>query len=359
MNTEKSFLALVFLIANGIVCAAETGTTVELPPVVDDYYDLIYKDFSRFTNKAVSFNVSPYMVGKMSELRGKTVDEIVPAPAYVLRSTESMAGISGLKVDTLSFNEPSLDDRSVRFTEFENLGFSLADGVYRGLNVTMLINKMPYFHNALEICWPKHNHCVLFDNSIPFIDSQVRELRAIEAEGPTLDVVYQNDLPEIPVTKPSGATRGLVSACYLNSQYSSSATFSRAARQVKKKNLLNQTLYSYTVGAISGRLSCNVKADASGCTMTASSTTESSGGNAYRGYSIACSKASVAPESGDRGKISSETGCAVSTPGVTAKFSLGVQGVGLNAEVVTLERVGSAQVNGIERYDTCIPIYYW
>lgn len=338
---------------------SQTERSDALPWLKQQYAEAMYLDFTKYSGGRVTFDLHPRTEGSMSTLKGMKIEDVLPEPSYVLTSIDGETSIEALAFDSPKSNEAHIDERKISLDEFSRVGFPLSNGRFRLLSVTMKMGDEELFHDAVEFCWPEQNHCVLIDNSLPFIDSQVREHRITEAEPRFAKIFYGPELPIQSLSDVAIKHHGspTVEWCRLNSRNASFANYSVPSKTFRKENALGQLLYKGTIGAVSGGFSCTPNGARSACVMTASSSVSASEGSAYRNYSIACSRAHVNPEASQYGKIDAETGCSVAQPGSTAKFSLGIKGVGLSAEVVTLEKVGTVRSNLLSRTDSCIPIY--
>ncbi len=316
-----------------------------------DYAEAIYRDYSSFSNEQAMFTVETLSQGSMANLGNRKIGDFFPLPSYVITSSEDGVTIDGAAFAKVDWNDPYLDERNILLSEFDSVGLPISKGQVRTLLVTAKIGADVRTHQAVEFCWADQDHCVVTDNSMPWMESVVRGIRLRKAEGWRVSVIASGN---VDVSKNIGFGTCALNSTIASQNMKSTATYRKPALEKRKTNSLGQLLYKGVIGEITGTMSCTKVNNA--CQMASSSQVDGNQCSAYRGYSVASASKHINPETTNRGKIDAHTACSFAAPGVTAQIGFTIAGSGINASVERTAAVGNITDNKLSIVDSCVRI---
>lgn len=308
------------------------------------YAEGIYGEYAAASGGAISFDLGVLETGPLNELAGQPISQFTGTPAYIVivdNADLHLENVQILPVERVMTGY--LDDLSTMVDGFAEVGFPLALGEYRLLQVRFKDGDDTREHIALEACWARQGHCVVFDPAIEFLDSEVNNLRSLRASGWAPQVFEE---PAEWTLLPDGGDT-ISARCGLASNpnaISKSTTWGRRTRTYK--NLLGITMVSKTIGEVRTGVRCD-----SSCRPAPFGHSHNSSAWANVPFSVACGAASRGGTSGSTGRYAGRSGCAHRTV-LGAKFTATAKGVGLSVDV-QIDSTGSVDVNGGVFQDSC------
>jgi hypothetical protein len=326
MNKIKLLATLATLTLAGTVHAAEPG-----------YAEGIYRDYAKATAGAVKFKVSTMESGSLQELAGQPLSHFLGTPSYSLSAENAGLSLENVQFDPVTLKSGYLADLDNSVDGFNEVGFPVENGQYRLLEVRMTVGKDRLSHIALEACWPAQGHCVVFDPSVEFVDSEVQNLRTARASGWAVQI--HGEPADQGLSK--AGTCGLASAPWMKSRSSV-----WPAMSYTWKNLYGMTVVTKNIGRVESGMRC----DAS-CRPQPWGSANASSAWAQVGFSVACHFASRGGTSGNAGKFIAKSGCSHRTL-LGAKLTLSAYGQGLSVGI-SEDVVGQPTVRGGSFEDRC------
>lgn len=329
MHTVAAGLAA--LLSAGAVTAGNEG-----------YAETVYRDFTELHQGAVAFELRTLASGPLNELRGAALADITGMPTYTVTIDESdfmwpTAGFARFDRSALL-----VDDLDFQIDGFAQVGNPLELGAYRLLQVTVNAGKASQQHQAVEFCWAVQNHCVVFDPSVNYLDSEVNSYRAARAAGWRLEIHEEPADGLVNGARPKSGTCGLASNPDIKSR-----RYYRAARTVEIKNTAGAwVVVRKHIGAAEAGIRCN-----SSCYPDLFGYANTSSASATLPRSVDCDNETNAGRTGRRGKMIVKTGCADRLV-AGANLSITRAGTGVNV-TLNVDSTGGVHSNGTSIIDTC------
>lgn len=333
---------LVSSLAVGIcvVCLA-ASLQASPPPAPAGYADGIYADFAAASNQQVSFSLSTLESGSLKQLQGRSFGQILGMPRHLVQVDEDRLELRNarFKQDLGRYDRSELDGG---VEGFEVAGLPLDLGQYRKLAVRATVAGRTMRHEAIELCWSKLDHCVVYDPSIVFLDSIVNNRRLAKAVGYGPRVQYGEQSKRLTAT--AGAT---LAACGLASNPAYiSKWLTWGAWTQRYKNIYGITLVTKNLGGQQSGIRCN-----SSCYPAPFGYSNSSSGSGTLGYDVACGNAYNYGSSGRTGRWVAETKCAHKFTGdASATVTRNGSGSGVT---LSWNTNGGVDSNGGYFTDTC------
>ena len=306
-----------------------------------DYAEKIYSEYAASADDKVSFDLNVVAHGKLKDLAGKKFADIISAPQRKLTATDNGFVTSSHAFQNVVANSAELDVLSKTVADFEAVGYPVAEGNYRVLDVITTVGRDVSSHKAIEFCWKSQFHCVLLDPSIEFIDSIANNRIQLMAKGagPTVTTVA------------SGATagvQGITGVCGLASNHAiKQRTVTYGARNLKYKNIFGGTLVNKDLGGQQSGVSCDTS-----CKPKPYGYSNVSSAQGYLGWRTACANNSGLGITGTTAKFIGKTMCthqyAVAASASITVLNYGTAGVDLKVDVG-----GSVDANGGSVYESC------
>ncbi len=307
-----------------------------------EYAEGIYSDFSEMHEGVVRFDVTTLREGGIRSLSGAPMWKLIGVPLYSVVVDDSdflfpRAGFADVNADDIY-----LQDLDSSVDGFAEAGFPLENGRYRMLDVSVQLNGETRSHQAIEFCWDRQGHCVVFDAHVDFIDSEVNSYRIAVAEGWGIRV---HEEPAESIIGEDGAA--VRATCGLASRPSTrSRSYSRSSRTVTYRNVFRIVMVQKTIGAVQAGLRCN-----SSCYPDGFGYANASSAWANIPFSVNCGRNTNYGRTGRRGKFVTRSGCAHRTV-LGANFSVTRAGTGANV-TLNINSTGSVDSNGTSIIDTC------
>jgi hypothetical protein len=156
-----------------------------------EYAEKIYNEYAASADDKVSFDLSVASQGRLKDLLGKPFSAIINLPQRKLTASDDGFVTAGHAFENVQANSPELSVMNKTVADFEAIGYPVAEGSYRVLDVITTMGRDVSSHKAIEFCWKSQFHCVLLDPSIEFIDSIANNRIKLMAEGagPTVTTV--------------------------------------------------------------------------------------------------------------------------------------------------------------------------
>ncbi len=306
------------------------------------YAEAIYGEYSAATGGAIKFELATRQSGALAELKGRPLSDFLGVPNYVLQADNVALELKGLTLAPVDLKSIHLTDLAASVDGFSKAGFPVENGAYRLLEVSFGDDKAQRRHSAIEVCFAAQAHCVVFDPSIEFIDSEVNSIRAARASGWAV-----SEHSETTETKSIIPGEQLKARCGLASNPATTGRWwTQGSYTYTWKNLYGFTMVSKTVGGAQWGLRC----DAS-CRPQPFGYAHASSAWANIPFSVQCDNASIGGTSGGSGKFVAKTGCAHRTV-LGAKFNATRSGTGLGVEV-SIDATGSVTQHGGSFQDRC------
>jgi hypothetical protein len=328
------------LVAAGLAAAFAFTGTVEAQN--SSYAEGIYRDFAELHQGAVGFELTVLAKGSVDSLGSRPMSDLTGAPTY----TVFVDADSDFRLPKATFADSNLADIYLQDLDFAvdgfaKVGYPLELGDYRLLQVQVNVGKETRTHTAAEFCWQAQGYCVVFDPNIDFLDSEVNSYRTAKADGWGLQIHEETQ------SIVDGDGSQAKARCGLNSNPANIARwFTRAARTVTYKNLLQIVMVRKDIGAVEAGLRCS-----STCRPSPFGYANTSSGFANIPFSLACGNKTNSGILGNQGKFVSKSGCSHRTV-LGAKFTATAKGVNLGVDV-QIDAVGSVDSSGTDYTDGC------
>ncbi len=327
---------------NLLVALAMAGFGGQLSASTGGYAEAIYSDYAAATGNAVQFELTTTQSGALKELSGRPLSDFLGLPDYVLQADNAGLELKGLSLAPVDLKSIHLTDLAATVDGFSQAGFPVENGVYRLLAVRFDANKAQHAHTALEVCFTAQSHCVVYDPSIEFIDSEVNSMRGLRASGWAISEHSGTEAKSIiPGDEALKARCGLASNPATTGRW-----WTQAGHTYTWKNLFGITMVSKTIGGSQWGMRC----DAS-CRPQPFGYAHASSAWANIPFSVQCDNDSIGGTSGGSGKFVAKTGCAHRTV-LGAKFSASKSGVGLSVDI-NINSTGSVTQHGGSFQDRC------
>ena len=339
---NKLALAVALLIAGPATSLATDKGASGDPATKHGYAERLYADYAADNDTGVGIAVTTIATGSMKTLSGMTIQRVVGAPAHHVEADDGALRVSGTHFAPFDANKVNYAELDGLVDAFDGVGYPIADGAYRLLDVDVAIGNESKRHRAVEFCWPAQQHCVVFDPTIEFLDAIVAGHRTRKADGWAPRVVYGS---------PSVADAVPPEGCGLASRpYATSRSTWWGRYKIEYYNLLGQTIIRKQMGAQEIGIRCNAS-----CNVSPYATSEGSSAQTFGGgtaYSVDCGNAAGWGSTGNTAKAEAETKCSHRlTFGARADAS--VSNFGSLAVDVQWNTQGSIDTRGGQMIDSC------
>lgn len=332
---KKSLVAASVL---ALVFAVQLQAAPRVPPA--GYAEGIYAEYSVASANAVTFSVRAGSARPLAELAGKPFMELVGQPGYTVEATQSGLDIRRPYFAAAEAQDMDLSQLEATADRFESVGYPLALGEYRRLEVTVAIGADVRTHAALEFCWTSLGHCALLDPTVTFVQSMVDNRRRLAAEGwgpRIVNVPREAADREVP-----GAVCGLASNPSVKDRY-----YYWAAYWVEYKNVFGMVLVRKDLGAQKSGIRCDVN-----CAPSPYGYSNVSSASGSLGWNAACDNDFGYGTGGSTGKWIAETKCTHSWVG-SASANASVSNIGSLSVAINWSVEGGIDQNGGQMMDTC------
>lgn len=305
------------------------------------YAEGIYADYERASAGAVKFRVQKREAGALAEIAGLPMRDLLGIPAYLLQADNVGLELDNLALAQVDSKSLYLGDLDATVDGFEQVGFPLAKGRYRLLDVTLASGKGEQHHAALEVCFAAQDHCVLYDPSVEFIDSEVNALREAKASGWAITEHHESAAPHDLDDLSKAGRCGLASNPGIIGLH-----WTQPRHTYTWKNVFGVTLVSKDIGETRWGVRCDAY-----CRPQPYGYAHESSAWSNIPYSVDCDNETNSGTSGSSGKFVARTGCSHRLTG-GANISLTKSGVGLSVEV-NVDVTGSVTRHGGSMIDRC------
>lgn len=326
-------------LAVGIAVVGAASLQAATPADPAGYADGIYADYAQASDQQVGFELKTLSSGSMKQLEGKSFADILGAPHYLVAADEDRLSLRNIrfKEDLGAYDRSELD---AGVEGFEVVGLPVEMGSYRKLAVRVSVDGKTRRHEAIELCWEKLEHCVVFDPSIVFLDSIVNNRRLAKAAG------YGPRMQQEERQQPTGEV-GTQAVCGLASNPAYIAKWlTWGAWTQRYKNIYGMTLVTKNLGGQQSGVRCN-----SSCYPAPFGYSNSSSGSGTLGYDVACANLYNYGSSGRTGRWVAETKCTHKWSGdATATVTRSGSGSGVS---LSWNTNGGVDSNGGYFTDTC------
>ncbi|UXI68077.1 hypothetical protein [Tahibacter amnicola] len=290
--THPTRLALSLLVA-----LAGSAVSYAAPlPVPPGYAEGVYSDYTAATRNIVVFDLAERESGSMRSLGDRNLASLVGYPTMVIEASESGVHIEKPQFVTVANKVIDQAQLDARLDQFESVGRPLDLGTYRLFDVVATIGKQEHRYQAAEFCWRTQNHCVVYDPSIEFLDSIVRNNRqaALDGWGPKIE--YSSPTP----AKVTAAGR-----CGLASRPTSTRISSRwPNRRITYHNVFGVLMIQKDLAFQEAGVACDVQ-----CRAQPFGASNVSSGFGNFGYGVACDNQPGNGATVREGKYIAETKC--------------------------------------------------
>lgn len=320
--------------------AAALALSAALPAFAADttqgYAEALYADFAAGTTTA-TFAVDTVRAGKLSEVAGLSMEQLIGAPAYLIDAEDGALAVSDVRITPLDLNKINNEALAARVDAFDAVGLPVDKGSYRVLQITVEADKQLQRHQAVEFCWKAASHCVVFDANIEFLDSIVNGHRELKAQG------YA---PRETFELASGDKAIMGCALASDTRYiMKSLTWGSYKRTYK--NVYGITMVTKNMGGQQAGIRCN-----SSCYPAPFGYSNSSSAFANVPFSVDCGNAFGSGTTGRTGKFDAETKCSHRLT-FSAKADASVANRGSASVDIKWNTTGSIDGNGGQMIDTC------
>lgn len=332
-------IVLVSALAAGIAIVCATSLQAAPPTAPAGYADGVYADYVQASGQKIAFELKTMSSGNMKQLEGKSFADLLGAPHYLVDAEEDRLSLRNIrfKDDLGAYDRGELD---AGVEGFDVVGLPVEMGSYRKLAVRVSIDGKTRRHEALEMCWEKLEHCVVFDPNIVFLDSIVNNRRLAKAVG------YRPQIQQEQRAQPSDEI-GIQAVCGLASNPNYIAKWLTWGSWTQRyKNVYGMTLVTKNLGGQQAGIRCN-----SSCYPAPFGYSNASSGSGTLGYNVDCGNAFNSGTTGRTGRWVAETKCAHKFSG-TAKADVSRNGSGASVSLAW-DTNGGIDSNGGRFTDTC------
>lgn len=336
-------LAAVGMLTLGVGSAHAAGQNAGLR----NYAEGVYSEYAAGAGDEISFDVKTLAAGSLKQIADVPFGELIATPGYMIAADELGTGIHDPRfVPSYATNGYDV----FMATELKNtpMGFetvagrSVQAGTYRKLEVFATIDSETRQHEALEFCWPSLGQCTVFDPTVIFMESVVKNQRAAflaQAKGPQVAAeVAQAPSGEMGTT----ATCGLAS----NPAYiGKSLTWK--AYTIEYTNVFGGVLVRKNLGGQQAGVRCD-----SSCKPAPFGYSNVSSCQGFLGWSCSCDNDFGYGATGSTGKWIAETKCAHKYA-FSASASASVSNFGSSSVSISWNIDGTTDGNGGYYSDTC------
>jgi hypothetical protein len=273
---RRSLLLSLGTLAGTLVLGSAVAQAVAAPKI-DNYAEGLYSEFAAGSGGKISFQIATIDSGPLTSLEGMAFSSFLAAPPYRVETSDHGTELLNPEFVTPETPGYNLHDMASTVKRFETVGYPVAEGSYRRLNVTGTIGGESRQWQAMEFCWGQLGHCAVLDPVVVFLQSKVDNRLRLAAEGwgPKLTLGGQGE----GVVTPSGK-------CGLSSHHSWTwETITWNAYTVKYKDVFGLTLVTKHLGFQQYGTSCTTS-----CYPAPYSRSDSSSANGTAGWTTACAR---------------------------------------------------------------------
>ncbi len=135
--------------------AAALALTAALPALAVDttqgYAEALYADYAAGTTTA-TFAVDTLRAGKLGEIAGLSMEQLVGAPAYLIEAEDGALAVSDVRIAPLDMNKVNNEALAARVDGFDAVGLPVDKGSYRVLQITAEVDKqLARYHLPYEL----------------------------------------------------------------------------------------------------------------------------------------------------------------------------------------------------------------
>lgn len=314
------------------------------------YAESVYEHYQAAAGARVALDVTTLQTGALEDIAATDVGELLGVPAAWIRMEQRGTEITAVHREP---RDPMQDEwqQPVDLREFEKLGHALADGTYRLLAVTAVVDGAPAMHQALEVCWARANHCIVMDPVLLQADSFMHQRRRLLAEGwqPIELAEYE---PQDVRLQPLAVTP--TAACTLNSHPANTRiSITYPAYAIEYRNVFGMVLVRKDIGGQQAGVTCFVNG-AGQCVSSGFGFSSASSCFGNLGYTCDCDNTGNQVGTSSDGSATrswSETRC-THMAFLSASASWTIEGVGSGFNI-QWQTAGSVDSNGGQIFDSC------
>ena len=341
MNHSMTRAALALSVAIGCTTPNDSNEST--------YAEAVYRNYQDAANGKVHFELGVLDEGELAAIASRPLTDVlgeVPTDWIVFNARgpeilELARGPRNAAIDEWT-TPPTL-------TDFETLGYPVAAGTYRLIEVRATIDGATTQHRALEACWKSLDHCVMIDPVVMQLDGYYKNRQRWLTEG-WAPLIVHGDEPADALTLPEGVS-AYTRYCKLSRYGTYSKRFYWPAQYAAGYNILGWKLYENWIGAQEVSIRCYV----SGTSCKAAASAYSNGSSCstfYPGWGCDCANVDHYGYTGSTAKTSAQTKCVDNFGGASVSVSL--SGSGASFQVSWSLSSGSLYTNGGTYTDTCI-----
>ena len=337
MNKSIARAALALSVVGGCTDAGSP-----LDSTQPTYAEAVYGNYEEAANGKIHFELATLEAGQLSQIAQQPITDAlgaVPADWIAFHSE----GLDLVDVARGPRN-PAIDEWTTppSLTDFDAMGFPVADGAYRLLDVRATIDGITTQHRAIEACWDSLDHCVVIDPVVMQVDGYYQNRQRWIAEGWT-----KQDGPAETTDQAN-----LASYCRLSKYGTTSHSVHWPAKYAAGFNALGWKLYENWIGAQDYSIRCYVNSNGA-CKAAASSSSDGSSCATYFiGWGCDCDNLDHFGYTGSTARTAAQTKCVNNFGG--ASISAGISGSGASFSVTWNISSGTQYTNGGSYTDTCI-----
>lgn len=349
--------AMTMRLAALSILAASTGLTAgcaagNAPTYgeITAYAETVYDHYQDAAGDRIDFELITLETGNLTDLAGIGVEEFVGVPGEWIRMSQRGTEITALAREP---RNPAEDEWQghIDVGAFEQLGYPLANGAYRLIEVTARLDGVTSSHQALEACWAAREHCIVMDPVVLQADAFAQQRERLLAEGWAPIQVFERE-PESERAQPLDA--GTAATCSLNSHPGETRThIDYPAYTRELKNVFGMVLVRKDMGAQRAGVSCFVNGSGA-CTSAGFGFSDASSCFANLGYTCDCdntgNQAGTAPD-GSSTQSWAESRC-THRAFLDAAVSWSRSGQGASF-TIRWDTAGSEDANGGQIFDAC------
>lgn len=334
---NKLAVAVALVVAGSAPSFANGQTAAD---AANGFAERVYADYAADSDTDVRIAVGVAGAGSTRKLAGATLESLVGVPQHHIEADDGAVSLSGVHFVPFDASKVNYAELGSLVDAFDGVGYPIADGAFRLLDVDVAIAGESRRHRAVEFCWSAQQHCVVYDPTIEFLDAIVDGHRRRKADGWAPRVVYGTASTE--AVPPEGC--GLASRPYATYRSSTWPTYT-----IEYYNVFGMT----NIRKILGRQELSLRCDAN-CNIARYANSETSSAQTFGGgtaYSVDCDNAAVSGASGRTAKVKAETKCSHKLA-FGARADASVRGVNLGVEI-DWNTQGSIDSRGGQLVDTC------
>lgn len=326
----------------GAACFAMSAVHAAPLAKKSDYAEKIYTEYAASADDSISFDVTVVAKGKLKDLAGKPFSSLINAPRRKLVAVDNGFTTAKHAFEAANPQSAEFDDLNKTVADFEAVGYPIAGGTYRILDVSASLGQDSTSHRAIEFCWKKQFHCVLLDPTIQFVDSIANNRIKLMAEGagPKVSAIEAN-------TSQTVSTQAVAGTCGVASHPTwKGIQTTYSAYNTKYKNVFGKVLVNKDIGGQQAGVRCDTS-----CKPQPFGYSNVSSAQGYLGWRTACAQNSAYGVTGSFAKYIGKTMC-THKYAVAASASIQAQGTGASVDL-KVDVGGSVDANGGSVYESC------